>query len=90
MDLQNSYKLNNAGKRVKKSNPPLITFTEFAELQNITVSSLRAYAGNSVTPMPSPVTIHNNAFTQKNSWYNKKEMQAWWDTRVSKPSPCKL
>lgn len=90
MYLKNTHEITSTGKVVRKKHLPLITFTEFANLQNITVAALKAYAGNAIQPIPSPVIVHKNRSTVKNSWYNKKELQAWWDTRISKPSPCKL
>lgn len=90
MHLQDTHEITPTGKLVRKKHLPLITFTEFADLQNITMAALRAYASHSVQPMPTPVIVHQNRNTVKNNWYNKKELQAWWDTRISKPSPRKL
>ena len=65
MYLQNTHVITSTGKVVRKKHLPLITFTEFANLQNVTVAALRAYAGHSVQPMPTPVIIHQNRNTVK-------------------------
>lgn len=63
-------------KALRPKRAPMISFTEAAELFNVTMGQLRIDFMKSVSPPPVSHFRHSNT-VHKNTWYIRKEMLVW-------------
>jgi hypothetical protein len=71
--------------KTEKPRTPLRMFSEMAEEFGLTSAQLVGHMNDSAHPAPKPVMRHgSNAARGRVTYYDPKEMRAWWKLHNSK------